>query len=550
MKRIYILFDERSFQKIKSRIKKNDQILKFYFPHLDIFERKYQDKILDTYFKEIHNFKNKDIEMFENEIYTKIFLPLKNIFFLIEQKLKEDIDSLVLVGGNKNESFTPLNFGEGENKLKFLYLRRWFFNYYIQKEFSLKIRIEHLFPESRLKILLAKKLRIIIPNYFIKIRERLKKEIKNKYPVNKKIILLSVRNKNQMEYMKNIANTMKILENIVSIFIIDSNCSGEINIQTDRENIIFLNNVKEKKHTEKNKEASVFCSDIVNELEIYKTFLFQRRRKLQTLYKELNENGNEIISFVNLETHNFRAFLDFEFCKKFKIKHIGIQSVLISNNKVPKFPLADQFLCWSSESYENLKKIYGEKKFLYIGPIFQLENYNKYKYNFRQEKIKICIFTQPDNFLPKYEKLINNLLEIKKEIPFDLYIKPHPRDKKIKKIFIKENIKFIDSSVNDILLNVDAGISLTSAVLQEGFLIGTPMISYTEDVSDYEIQNISYLKNKRVILLNSKISLKEFILNFENEIKKYVLNRQNNLKEEFCEVDKNLIEDKIKEIFT
>ncbi len=547
MKRVYVLFDENSFKKIKFEIGKNDSVLKFYSPYIDIFSRENQDIILKKYLEEIKE-KCEDIKIFRNEVYAKLYLPLNNIIFILNNKIEQNYDEIILVGGNSQIGITPLNFAEGENRKKFLYKRRWFFNYYIYKKLSNKIKITVRNPENKIKLKLIKKIRVFIPKIVINIKTFFQKNKVTTYPENKKIVLFSVRSNNQLNYAKNILKLIKNTSDIKPLIILDANFLGKIQTAGLNKDIIYLNN-KKYYSLKKSKiyEKEEFYNDILKEISLYSNIIKNRKLRLEDVYTELIKK-NKVITFINLETHNFRAYLDYQFCKNNKIKHIGIQSVLISKNKVPEFPISDLFLCWSEESYRTLSKIYNKNKLSYIGPLFQLENYNKYikKVN---KKLKICIFTQPDSFTSKYEILINDLLDVKKEIEFDFFIKLHPRDREIDIVKYKNNeIRFLDNNTNDILLEIDLGISLTSGVLQEGFVIGTPMLSYTKDLDKNEIQGIDYLREKRVMIAKNKSELLKIIKNLDFEIERYFVKRKLMLNQEFGVVDKKNIEKKIKDI--
>lgn len=553
MKNLIVLFDRESYLKLE-KIKEDDKVLRFYYPYIDIFSRENEKEILAKYRKEGYT-NIKEIEFFKNEIYNKLYLPLQNIYSRIELELENrEIKNIILVGGNNYVDFSVLNFSEGEVCKEFLYKRRWLFNFYVNKKLDSKYKVFFIKKENKIKLEIFKKVRVIIPKLLIKISSIYKKIEwkKNKYPQDKEIVLLSARTNNQLIYMESIYNIIKNNTKYYPVIIIDENYFGNKIILNKKIEYIYLKkinkinsfkkfNLKELKNEE--------LKELKNEIDIYTDVINERLGKLYSLFNIIRSRGNKIISFVNLETHNFRGYIDYEFCKEKKIKLLGFQSVLISKNKVPLFPLTDLFFTWSKIVCKDLKSIYQNSKIKYIGPILYLENYNKYKKR-ESNKIDICVFTQPDKFTEKYKKLIEFLLEIKKEVDFNLYIKPHPRDKKIQRINFKEKVVLLKKNTRDILLDINLGISLTSTVIQEGFIMGVPMLAYVSEISEDEIKCIDFLNNNAISLVKEKEELKKIIKNYKEWEKKYFEKRLLKIQDELGNLeDSEVIESFKRELY-
>lgn len=491
---------------------------------VNMMSQRFMDEIKDK----VHFF---DIayKSFINHICVNFFRPLMNLTVEIDKILKKErIEEIVLYGGNPQVEYFSITFSLGETFSNFLHSNE-IFNYYINKIYSSKNKIIFKKKESKIKIYFIKFIKRELVRLFLNILDIIrivctkKKKIEKLNLKNK--ILFSVKTRTHKQLMKKLKeydehNKIEILEHY-----------NLRNLKEDSQNSIY-SYITLTMFLSKKKKSLYFKSKLDNKIEVMNLV------KLSEIKEELSINENYIIlrelffnkirfiyKYINLEIRNFKAGIDYYLLKEKVMKNITLQTVALTEIRLPNYCFADEVLTLREEIASKLNKLNNVQYFRYHGNIFNF-NYNKYRKNLNK---KIVIFTQPNFMVDKYKELLKELLKLDRK-GYEFYIKLHPRNKRNDFKEFRE-IKIISGKDNYLVMDkFEKVVSISSSILEEATNYGIPTYA------------ITYLSDTRFLYFNDCIEIfskDELVKIFENDTnpKKYKIKDELNIYEYILQSD-------------
>ena len=522
-------------------------------------------------------FENVDLVFsFINEIHTKSIKLILNIIESISEILeKNNISKLILIEGNRDVEYFCCFFAEGERSYQFLYKRSWFFNYYIFQSFKEQVSIfwEHETPQLKLKIFrwLRNYPRLYLgfsKAIFRTIKYSLAKKSNYKnisYRANTKIVFLMVRIPIQVDPLISLYMSLKNDKSTTPVFLVfDDSCKHEVekilkkrrcvyilldeylNLK-DIIKFIFLKKIFNIPKGEKipiifkGKTISLGTKEILKEISSNWMKMIIRIGSLNKFLKSVGKNNIDFL--VNTETFGSEAATMGIWASRYNISIFSIQHVAIGERLLPKMLWTNAMFMMSNKNCKKIKEISGDRNFIYVGPMAYDQYFNTSKSNYPIKKI--AIFTQPDSYTCEYIKIINDTLDIRNELElnWEIIVKLHPREKKYKMFKNKyknySKLKVIKNEIisSDLIKEIDLTISISSGVILQSIIIGTPVLSINYNTNKYLWVNknvIGFLKENVVRKIFTKDEFKCILEDSKDLINEFKKNRSYFLQRDFC----------------
>ncbi len=433
----------------------------------------------------------KEYLRYRNTFYMRVFRPMYSIIKQIEDIVKQrGVDELILVGGSEH-LFLSLHAAEGEGA-KWWYKTSWFLNTIIKQYFDKQIPILWIRKASKHKLIFIN----IIRDNLILYKGILKKfvlsfiSVKNTlvgYDLsNKKTPIVSVINLPlQYVHLNSIFNDIKELD---PTYIVPNKIKlgggGDIirNHPIGLMQLIRLvyREIRLKKIKQKNVEFFLFDKKINISTKKIKLaasltnfhFLY-RKYELTKLFKQIRLPKHT--QLVTDMTFGEDIILCNEIAKQYGLRHFNFQYVAMSKMLFPQINLADDYYLYSKSTYELYKKHSNTYKYYLPVKMNPEEHENTIAHTFR-----IVIFTQPDKYTERYLFFIRLFFEriYAEKLSVQVIIKPHYRQNRLyefEKIVSRFNFSKLvgkSDSCEDLILNSDLSVSMTSSVLFESLMLG------------------------------------------------------------------------------
>lgn len=487
-------------------------------------------------------FKNLDTKLknMSNETYLRFFNPMYSIIKQIELISNEkEIDELVLIGGS-DHIFISLAHSEGEG-IKKLYSTEWFLNPVIFQYFKDRFKIKWL--EKRNKFLMFN-LNILREEMFFlrKLIEKIGKSILYSNEKNvvkkfsKKTVIVVLNLPLQLRHFKSFLNSS---DNVDIVYMLPSRWNGdEKDINTIKRKVISLRELFKlikrlyDKKIFKPKEMEFVIGDTKIKIN---SFLFYK--SLKSIFLDYLIGRVEISESLGmLESPKKCIFTDMTFgldiltvhsvSKKLNIPHWNFQYVSMVPMLFPNFILADKYFLYSKNTYNTYKKYHTV--FEYYLPIKKLPVESE------TNKIKlptIVIFTQPDKYTERYlhflKDLENRLTSYKMTGNIRVIVKPHYRQDQMDKFEQLANegksleIVGSDYSTEELIINSDFIISMTSSVIFEALMLGKMSVIFNVDNQD---DNLIYNGGNLFPEVNFVVTRVDEIIDIINNLDEYKRN--------------------------
>lgn len=558
--------------------------LRLYYYFIDIKRTNNEDEIfnlnkfIDTIETQISSSSSwvGQISSYSNIIYENFYIYLADTFSMIEKLMASaDIEKIILVSGNPKVEYFSLILSEGERISRLLYKRSWMLNYYIYNVYKNDFVIDWINKDSYYKLKAYKKLKInsIICGKFLALllRKLIKsfKKKKSPFPIfeKNKILLLMVRTPLQVEPLLPIYKKVKSLKNTFTpVFIsMGSYLKPKVNkklsdLKVEHEDLYdfislqkliqcFYNvftNRKIMKRTIMDSQAMKYgdvtvyhnIETLIDEFSIFWIDKYLRHLAFDNLATSLD---TEIIALINTEIENHNGSYDYYWTREKKIPLYTIQWVTYLTSLKPKMCWADRVYMMEYKDYENIT---DKSNFEYVGPIAYDSDFNTTK---GTSTIRIIsIFTQPDEYKADYFRIIDDVVNIVKGSNIRVIIKLHPREYS-KKQFLNRyknhnNIEIEKSGITSqsLIQQSDLSITITSGVIIQSLIIGTPCISINYD--NKRPHNRAYLSNKAITIITEKEELEQIIKNFDDFYYSFRKRRLNYMKNDLKNYDGNSAE--------
>jgi hypothetical protein len=487
-------------------------------------------------------FENLDTKLknMSNETYLRFFNPMYSIIKQIELISNEkEIDELVLIGGS-DHIFISLAHSEGEG-VKKLYSTEWFLNPVIFQYFKDRFKIKWL--EKRNKFLMFN-LNILREEMFFlrKLIEKIGKSILYSNEKNvvkkfsKKTVIVVLNLPLQLRHFKSFLNSS---DNVDIVYMLPSRWNGdEKDINTIKRKVISLRELFKlikrlyDKKIFKPKEMEFVIGDTKIKIN---SFLFYK--SLKSIFLDYLIGRVEISESLGmLESPKKCIFTDMTFgldiltvhsvSKKLNIPHWNFQYVSMVPMLFPNFMLADKYFLYSKNTYNTYKKYHTV--FEYYLPIKKLPVESE------TNKIKlptIVIFTQPDKYTERYlhflKDLENRLTSYKMTGNIRVIVKPHYRQDQMDKFEQLANegksleIVGSDYSTEELIINSDFIISMTSSVIFEALMLGKMSVIFNVDNQD---DNLIYNGGNLFPEVNFVVTRVDEIIDIINNLDEYKRN--------------------------
>jgi len=554
---VLFIFGEDTIREMK----KFTELVKF--SYVQINEKPYINykdtvKIADILAKAIKiSFKDDLGYIFENEIFINYLGSLNGILGYIQINLKKkQFENIFLVGGSNKFWMHPIFFADRGTLFKLLFRRSWGINNIIFESIKNITSIKVFWiEENSIKVKLISNLRFLLI-YSIRIINLLKiilftRSMHKLRKTNKKIIPIIVRVNSQERFVRRFIESFfdnkyqPILLVEYSYFNQDSFLKYE-NIVTINSRGIYkiydifwifwlllldvLRKIKSKFiHYNKDNILCIKTIDGYNmKINIYTLWNEIGSMRLEFLYRNkklrawFNNNfyalGDKV---VTTEQITYGSCIHKKIATDINKKLWTIQCGMMPKYIIPKIN-THYFLSFSKNFVEYASKTYNGVRFIYFEKL--RANYKEKKFIQKHHQI-IGVFTQPDDYIVLFEKVLQTLIEIilKKRKYWKILIKPHPldRNKLYKKLTKKYN--FIDISykpIEETYQMIDIAIVSTSTVILDLHQCNIPMISILPE--GHQDLNIDFQESIIKLYIN-EIKM----LNFEKIIEKLINNNLN-----------------------
>lgn len=563
---IILVSEHRVYKNLITKYPK--YIIKYYF--VDEKRENNEDEICDVneFIDKIQDMINSEAEAnlklvksYSNSIYDTFYIYVMDTIKIVDKIFRRyEIEELILMYGNLKVDYFSLTFSEGERIARFFYKRSWMLNYYIYHIYKERIKINWLNEDSKFKLNILKKIKvnlIISGKAIILIIRKLMLYFKKNTNILEKNIsrlcyLLIVRTPLQVEPLIPIYDELKKNKNIKPLFItmenylkpgvnekLFSNNIDHINLF----NFISIGNIikvyykvlkirKQLIESIKSDQIikcgeftiSIDIKNCLNELSIYWIDNYLRHLALDIIDDKLDSN---IVALTNTEIENHNGAYDYYWTRKKNVPLYTIQWVTYLTSLKPKMAWSDTVYMMNYKDYEKVIKKSNNKLFKYIGPVAYdtvFDNSNA-KPNIKT----ISIFTQPDEYKLDYIEIIDDLVDITMSTEIDLVIKLHPREyseRQFRKRYEKlKNVTVIKSSITsqELIKKSDLAITITSGIIIQSLIIGTPCISINYD--NKRPSNREYLLSNAIQVVSSREELVDIVLNFKEFYDSFKKNR-------------------------
>ncbi|PKP58698.1 hypothetical protein CVT91_08055 [Candidatus Atribacteria bacterium HGW-Atribacteria-1] len=487
----YVQIDEKSFMNYKDTVRISDILA----------------KAIKIFFKDDIGY------IFENEIFLNYLKSLNGLLRYIHINLREkQFENIFLVGGTNKCWLHPVFFGDGEAPFKLLFRRSWGINNIIYKSIKKIISIKVIWvEENSIKVRFLSTLRILLI-YSIRIIALLKyilfsRSIDKLKKTNKKITPIIVRCNSQDRFVRRFIDSFFDNKNQPTLLVECSNLIQDSFLQYENTikmnsrglykiydifwvfwilSVEILRKIKCKLIYNRN---NILCIKIKEgydiEFNIYTLWNEIGSMRLESLYryKKLsswftNNLYNLDNKIVTTEMIAYGSCLHKKIATNINKKLWTIQCGMMPKHLIPKIN-TDYFLSYSKNFVEYASKKFNGCNFIYYEKL--KGNYIK-KRSAKKHQQVIGVFTQPDDYVILFEKILQILIKIileEKKI-WKILIKPHPRDRN--KLYRKlyNDFSFIDisyESVEKVCLMVDIAITSTSTVILDLQQQKVPVIS-------------------------------------------------------------------------
>ena len=514
---VLFIFGEDTIREMK----KFPELAKFSYVQID--EKpfiNYEDtvKIADMLARAIKiSFKEDLGYIFENEIFLNYLGSLNGLLRYIHINLsKKQFENIFLVGGTNKCWLHPVFFGDGEAPFKLLFRRSWGINNIIYKSIKKIISIKVIWVEENLiKVRFLSTLRILLI-YNIRIISLLKyilftRSIYKLKKTNKKITPIIVRCNSQERFVRRFIDSFFDNKSQPTLLVEYSNLIQDSFLQY--KNVIKMNGrglykiydifwefwvlsieiLRKIKYKLMYNRNNILCIKTKEgydiEFNIYTLWNEIGSMRLESLYryKKLSSFFNRNLynldnKIVTTEMIAYGSYIHNKIAKNLNKELWTIQCGMLPKHIIPKIN-TDIFLSYSKSFIDYASKIFDGTNFVYYEKLKGA--YIEKKSAHRHQQV-IGVFTQPDDYVILFEKILQMLIKIILEgkRSWKILIKPHPRDRN--KLYRKlyNDFSFIDisyESVEKVCLMVDIAIASTSNVILDLQRQKVPVISILPD---------------------------------------------------------------------
>jgi len=456
-----------------------------------------------------------------NELFTKSLLPLVKICSQLKHVVeRRGTHTLILLGGNRRVSYSPVFYAEGERAFPLLHYRSWLVNPHIYQQYSSEISVEwqqtlrqHCAIIIRLRRLIVYGMRVagVLRNWFlhggIPKREQGPSEKSHLLPIFVRsepqfrlarslyrflehetclqpVLILGHTNMDQRYVRSNgefmFVSALRSLNVGRLLSVLLASCRG----------FAFLPRISLEKRwirlASQELSMEVDLRSILKELSILLPDVLVRhdgvRKTLHTLKQDMPMEAVVTTELLAYGGGLQKLALDHELGRSMLYV---LQGVGIARIPYP-FWWGDVYLLTSKdfEQYAQTRGLQEEARFRYVGDF--VECYKNQSNATAQAGVKrIVLFTQPDDYSWLFKEIAQRLCQIMEEWgnQVDLTVKLHPRDrceryyKKLRKRygFIK-----VTRDGDPFILCQEASLAVTStsAVLQDAYRSGVPTIAF------------------------------------------------------------------------
>lgn len=516
-----------------------------------VMEEKYCHIYTKEYMKMMKERSLDELEFAINDIYyhnlKKVFALLEHVSFLLKT---EDIDELILIGGNKNFRYFPFYFAEAhEDGFRFLHKSSWYFNALIYRAFKNKIKISFINEENIFKLNIIKRVRQVVLLFgisllvFIKHIKKWKKFLgHHSENLQKKLILFPVRTVHQLRFILPTVNKVNeenecspvivfyegLRAKDVDTFIFDQKMERYLAPMYQGKTLVIM--MKSIIFSVKNFFKALFTKkeDLVMDVNGIKILIPLEEIKIEStigvyykVYYDLfnsfvQERKKKVSLIFSTEMTSKEAFLEKKASSNTKVPMYHFQTAMFEPKPMPVLPIGDKFFVNSKINKKLLSNI-GQKsygKVEYVG-LFRYKII-KENQNISTKLEKILFATQPHDNQVTLQILEDLSAYIKKQkSSIKVFVKLHPRDRMENYVSLHGSygLIFIDEQNIDLdrlIEESDLVISRFSSMLQEALIIGTPYLACLFTENDKSIKN-DYLSDSL-----SAYSIKELIKKIEN----------------------------------
>ncbi len=480
------------------------------------------------------------------ETYARVVVSVKN---RMDELLEHySVDEVCLLGGNKTVPFYPFNLAEGERPFRFLYKREFFLNPIIYCLIHKKVRVGWK-QDFALSLCAVRWGRIQIINIgkIVKcVRKYSKTEARKAFKFSGDIVGIMIRTKPVINAMIPLYYAINEGGKYKAVFLIYENYSNsevvnEIKtqgfayvdlrqytsirkvLQTYRK--VLKGTVKKSDKRERIYNIPLHVSSITRELKVQ----WWDSKLLSCVLSDFNrEEGINLRGMINAETYNWVAATQGIWAKKNNKPIISIQFVTL--DKRPKTVWVDRYYLMSEKEIERLGDVIPAGAGASAGPACYDYLYGKTEH--RQGELRnITIFTQPDSLRKDGFRIIDDILDIRKELSenWSVKIKLHPRENApqdfARKYLKYENVELIKNETDstDLIKRADLAVGIVSTTLFQAVIIGTPAISVNYD--NLNKGSMDIIEQEVVRKVTNKKELKEYLVNFAKYNILYVENR-------------------------
>ncbi len=260
------------------------------------------------------------------------------------------------------------------------------------------------------------------------------------------------------------------------------------------------------------KKYSNYIQNIIGSYSSANAYKYYGKRVVHTVLYSIiigkffaNNVGKKFYTGNNLDRF---ALIEEKTARKYNIVTVCIPHGLEYGFKFPHCFIGDEFYTTSFNASVHLNKLYNTTKFIYSQDIAS----NMFSVNCENKKSvrNIIFFTEPREVEVNF-KIIEELIPLLNSKKLQLFIKLHPKDKKLDYEKYSEDIKFIDYFNASVTENIC--ISRKSTTLLEAVYNNSDAAAILINKKDKVIFNtFPSLQDKRIRAFNSVDKLYEWIL--------------------------------------
>lgn len=492
---------------------------------------------------------------YSNIIYSNFYIYVANTLDTIEKLLVEyNIEKITLMNGNPKMDYSSISLAERERVFRIFYKRAWMLNYFVGQKYSDEINVNWKYKDSYLKLKILK----LIKNKSmlnIKLILNLLKRIKKKKHLKRKdfgsVVFFMARTPLQVDPLINIYKELKKEKDVEPVFLVSESyfqknvtnkidnlgefnyldISTEISIKDIIREYYYICNILRNirklniPSIEFGKSNLKISNTVVSELSTYWIDYLLKMKALNNI----NEH-TEIKAIINTEIVNHNGAYDSQWGENNNIIVQTIQWVPMFNVLKPIMGWANKIYMMDYKDFLLASKLTTNDNFKYVGPVGYDSVYDKSKASKLLKKI--VVFTQPDDYRQDYLILISDLVDIIRTlgINVNILVKLHPRERE-RELFEKsfENVEFLEIvreniTSQELIINSDLTISITSGTIVQSVIIGTPTLAV-----DYELKRNTgrvYMEHEIFRKIINKNELENIFIDYQKFHTEYFDNRE------------------------